>query len=90
MKKRVHIYYSGRVQGVGFRYTARDIAEELGVWGRVKNLADGRVELNAEAEEDALNNFQERIKQSFSRYIRDTQLNWGPASGEYNDFRIEF
>ncbi len=45
MKKQVHVYYSGSVQGVGFRFTARSIAEELGVLGWAKNLRDARVEM---------------------------------------------
>ena len=54
MKKRLHIYYTGRVQGVGFRFTTEDIASELGVCGWVKNLGDGRVEVVVEAEEELL------------------------------------
>jgi acylphosphatase len=90
MKKQAHVYYSGRVQGVGFRYTARGIADELGVVGWVKNLADNRVEVVAEAEEEALNDFLKRLSQLFSRYIQDTDLEWGPSGGEYKDFQIKF
>ncbi|MFH1398164.1 MAG: acylphosphatase [Candidatus Omnitrophota bacterium] len=90
MKKQIHIYYSGRVQGVGFRYIARDIADELSVRGWVKNLGDSRVEVVAEAGEDALKDFLERIAQSFSRYIQDADLEWGPAGGEYKDFEIRY
>jgi len=43
-RKRVHVYVSGRVQGVFFRATTRDTAQERGVDGWVKNLDDGRVE----------------------------------------------
>ncbi len=49
MKKQVRVYYSGRVQGVGFRFTAESIANDLGVTGWVKNSRDGGVEIVAEA-----------------------------------------
>lgn len=48
---RKHFYFSGRVQGVGFRYQACRIARNLGLTGYVKNLWDGRVELEARGEE---------------------------------------
>lgn len=51
MKIRRHFYFSGRVQGVGFRYQATRIARGLGLTGYVKNLWDGRVELEAQGEE---------------------------------------
>ncbi|MCX7661154.1 MAG: acylphosphatase [Candidatus Omnitrophica bacterium] len=90
MKKRIHTFYSGRVQGVGFRYTTEEIALELGVNGWVKNLRDGRVELVAEADEEVLMRFLEEIQKVFSGYIRDTKVEWLPYLGEFRDFRIEF
>jgi len=47
MAKRAHVYYSGSVQGVGFRFTAEDLARQNNLTGWVKNLADGRVEIVA-------------------------------------------
>jgi acylphosphatase len=88
MKQQVHVYYSGRVQGVGFRYTAVDLAENLGITGWVRNLRDGRVEILAEAEEDGLKSLLDRIKDGFSGYIRDIQIDWKPATGEFSDFTI--
>lgn len=90
MKKLLHIFYTGRVQGVGFRFTAIDIAKDIGVTGWVKNLRDGRVELLAEAEEEKLKNFLSRINNFFARYIQDTDINWLAATGEFKDFIIEF
>ena len=51
MKVRKHFYFSGRVQGVGFRYQATRLARGLGLTGWVMNLWDGRVELEAQGEE---------------------------------------
>jgi acylphosphatase len=90
MKKQIHVYYSGRVQGVGFRFTAEDIAQDLNVTGWVKNLLDGRVEVVAEAEEDLLKEFLERINKYFSRYIQDADIQRLPAAGEFKDFGIKF
>jgi len=90
MKKRIHIYFNGRVQGVGFRYTSEDIARDLNVVGWVRNLRDGRVELMAEAEEEVLKDFLARINQYFSRYIQDLNTEWLAATGEFKDFEIKF
>lgn len=54
MKVRKRIYFSGRVQGVGFRYQATRIARSLGLTGYVKNLWDGRVELEAQGMESVI------------------------------------
>jgi acylphosphatase len=90
MTKRVHVYYSGRVQGVGFRFTAESIAGRLGVNGWVKNLGDSRVELLAEAEQDKIEDLLARLKSHFADYISDIDVQWEPAQGGYNDFRISF
>ena len=51
---RAHVYYSGRVQGVGFRYTAEGLALDLKLVGWVKNLPDGRVELVCEGPKEKI------------------------------------
>lgn len=86
----MHVYYSGRVQGVGFRFTAESVAIQSGIQGWVKNLGDGRVEIMAEAEEEVLKDFLNKIRQSFSRYIRDENLRWSEAANEFQDFQIRF
>ncbi len=54
MNRRLHLLISGRVQGVFFRATTQKTATQLEVRGFVRNLADGRVEVVAEGEQQAL------------------------------------
>ncbi|MFC1703721.1 acylphosphatase [Candidatus Omnitrophota bacterium] len=88
--KRIHCFYSGRVQGVGFRFTAERIAIGLGLVGWVKNLPDGRVELVSEGEEDTLQRLLAEVDQYFSRYIKDANVSWMEATGEFKDFGLKF
>lgn len=53
-KIRKHIYFYGRVQGVGFRYYAVQKANQLGLTGWVQNLCDGRVEMEVEGQESLI------------------------------------
>ncbi len=89
--KRIHVFYSGHVQGVGFRFTTQDIASELGLNGWVKNLGDGRVEVVCEGDEEKLKAFVDNITNSFiGRYIRDTVINWEKPIRESDSFNIKF
>ena len=88
--KRVHIYYSGDVQGVGFRFTALDVARKCGIYGWVKNCADGRVELIAEAGESILKQFLSDLEKAMSHYINDKDISWETASNEFSGFQIRF
>lgn len=58
-----HYLVSGRVQGVGFRYFTFDVAARENIDGSVRNLADGRVEIDAEGDAEALARFEHRIRQ---------------------------
>lgn len=55
------VVYEGRVQGVGFRYTCKDIARGYDVTGSVRNLADGTVELIASGEHDEIEEFLREV-----------------------------
>jgi len=92
MKKRVRVFYSGRVQGVGFRFTAERIALEMGdIYGWVRNLPDGRVEVVAEGEEERLNEFLRRIREGLmKRYIKREDVIWENYKQEFDDFEIRF
>jgi len=90
LKRRIHVIYSGTVQGVGFRWTTARIANLLQVQGWVKNLPDKTVELVAEGEEENLNAFMDRISASMQRYIRDAKITWLDPSGEFSGFNIRF
>ena len=90
-KKRLHVYWSGRVQGVGFRYTCESVALELGLVGWVSNLSDGRVEAVCEGSEKKLHLFLERIAAGpMQPHIRQTQAQWSAPMGEFTDFQIRF
>ena len=90
-KRRLHVYWSGRVQGVGFRYTAETAALELKLTGWVWNLADGRVEAVCEGPEKMLKSFLEKVAEGpMQPHIRQTQAEWGEATGEFKDFTIRF
>ncbi|MDD4909872.1 MAG: acylphosphatase [Candidatus Omnitrophica bacterium] len=90
MRKQLHIYFSGAVQGVGFRFTAVRLANSFDVTGWVKNLPDGRVEIMAEQEEEVLKDFLNAIRNKFEEYIRDVEAIWSEAGGEFKGFEIGF
>lgn len=90
-RSRLHVFYSGRVQGVGFRYTVKQTAMGFEVTGMVRNLPDGRVELVAEGVREEVTAFQEAIRESgLGAFIHQEQATWGPATGEYRGFEIAF
>ena len=71
---RRRVYYSGRVQGVGFRYTTQRLAHEHPVAGYVRNMPDGRVELVAEGEPEAVDGLLTAIGRRMHGHIRDIQV----------------
>jgi acylphosphatase len=87
--KRASVYFSGRVQGVGFRYTCRSIAKGFSLTGYVKNLDDGRVEMKVEGEKEEIEDFLGDIGKSHLKpFIKQTTVDWSDAIGEWQDFHI--
>jgi acylphosphatase len=88
-EKRMQIFFSGMVQGVGFRFTAERLARRFSVTGFVRNIEDGRVEVTAEGEETSLTEFLAAIRESgMKNYIRDVEAHWAEAQGCFSRFSI--
>ncbi len=90
-KKQLYALFSGRVQGVGFRFTVCRIAEKYSVTGFVRNLSNGDVELVAEGPETDLSGFIYDIRNSqLKRYIVQDRVTWTTATGEFDRFGVSF
>ncbi len=81
MREQRQIRFEGTVQGVGFRYTARQTAEDFSVAGWVRNLPDGAVELVAEGEPAELDAFLAELRQNIGYGIRREYTQTAPAAG---------
>ena len=86
----MHIYYSGSVQGVGFRFAAERFALSLGINGWAKNLADGRVEVLCEGSAEEIGRFLQEINRVFKEHVENTEIEWGEPTGEFDTFEIRF
>jgi len=83
------VFYSGRVQGVGFRYTAKAVAAGFDISGIVRNLSDGRVELTAEGAREEIEAFRAGIRDAgLKAFIRDENVTWSTAQNEFRGFEI--
>lgn len=80
---RYTVHFIGRVQGVGFRYTASRLARNFTVAGYVKNLPDGRVEMVAEAQPCELDNLVNAILAAMADNIREHTIDSSAPSGEF-------
>ena len=86
-----HIFYTGRVQGVGFRYATKQLASGYEVSGWVKNLADGRVEmLVASRDPEELDAFLTELQENsaVASHIRETEAHTVPHPGDLRGFTI--
>lgn len=84
------VLFSGRVQGVGFRYTTCHVARRFDVVGYVKNLPDGRVELIAEGAADEVERFQQALGREMGRNISDVVATDAGPTGEFSGFGVKY
>jgi len=82
-------HFSGHVQGVGFRYTAHNIAMQYNVTGYVRNLDDGRVEMLVEGPDDQIQQIMHGIQQRMEGFIKKVDSNVSPATGEFREFSVK-
>ncbi len=88
-RRRKTVFFSGRVQGVGFRYTAKTVATGFEITGTIRNLPDGRVELVVEGSHAELEAFHAALHDAgLAGFIRDEQVIWGDAKNEFRGFEI--
>ena len=86
--KQWQVHFSGRVQGVGFRYTVFEIARRFDVVGWVRNLNDGRVEMVCQGDQQELRAFVDAILESRVGNVADHQIHAEEAASEFSGFDI--
>ena len=85
-----HVVYYGTVQGVGFRYGVQRLALSLNLKGWVKNLPNGSVEALIEGSKESIEKFCENVEGHFEGYIRDKNIQFTPALGQFKNFQITY
>ena len=85
---RATVLFSGRVQGVGFRFNSNEIAKKFRVVGSVENCDDGRVKIVVEAETGEIDRFIEAITVSMSGKIKQVQRFESEPSMEFVNFSV--
>jgi acylphosphatase len=84
-----NVYFSGHVQGVGFRYSVLQVAKEYEVAGYVRNLTDGRVQLEAEGLEKDIVSFVDAVQEKMHGYIRKVERIGGKRAAQFSGFVIK-
>ena len=82
-------YFTGRVQGVGFRYAVLQVAREFEVSGFVANLPDGRVVLEAEGAPEEVAAFISTVHERMEGYVRKVDRTAAPRSPQFSGFSIK-
>jgi acylphosphatase len=85
-----HIIFVGRVQGVGFRFTAHRIAARHQLTGYVRNMPDGTVEMLAQGDAKEIDACLQKIVENFPGCIRHTNIQEIPPDPRHTDFKITF
>ena len=85
----LHAFVSGRVQGVGFRYFTLNAAQALQLSGWVRNRYDGRVEVLAEGDYQALNQLLTTLRKGpAGGFVSDVDYSFSDAGGQFNRFSV--
>ncbi len=87
---RAQVFYSGGVQGVGFRYTTQRIAASYAVAGFVENLPDGRVKVVAEGQSAEVEVFLDDVASAMAGCVSGSDVSWRRPTGEFDGFRVRF
>lgn len=88
-RARLHALLTGRVQGVGFRYFAVRLADDLGLTGWVRNTYGGEVEVVAEGERADLEAFLAHLRRGPRlAYVEHIEVEWAEPRNEFRDFRV--
>lgn len=82
------VFFSGHVQGVGFRYSVLQVAKEFEVAGFVANLADGRVQLEAEGTKSDVSAFVAAVEEKMHGYIRKVERSSRLRAPQFQGFAI--
>ena len=82
------VFFSGHVQGVGFRYATLQVAREFDVTGFVRNLADGRVQLEVEGDAGEIDAFLDELGETMHGYIRKSERSRTRREPQFNGFTI--
>lgn len=91
IKARAHVFVTGLVQGVNFRFNTASKARKLGIRGWVRNLPDGRVEAVLEGEKSAVDKLIEWCRVGPpGAIVEDLELAYEQYTGEFEDFRISY
>ena len=85
----VTVHFSGRVQGVGFRYQTLQVAKEFEVSGYVANLPDGRVQVEAEGPAADVREFIAAVQERMEGYIRKTEQTESRREPQFQGFTIQ-
>lgn len=91
MKARAHVHVHGWVQGVFFRYHTKEVADEHGVKGWVRNLPDGRVEAVLEGDREQVEKVLEFCRRGPpGAEVDDVEVKWENYSGEFSKFEVKY
>jgi len=87
-KKHFEVHLSGKVQGIGFRYSAKEEADRLGIYGYARNLRGGSVVIELEGQISNVNQFMKWLESSPGlSEVKESQVNEGEVKG-YREFQI--